>query len=152
MCFFLDDLHSTFQADALFSDLPSAPTASMTSGWAQRRNGTCGPQQTECGQTVAPFHVCCPGGSSCPAQYNVACCQSKDNCTAALVANPHCANPGWDLYDNGGFFCCLAGHTGYATPDNTDGCAEPGYQFKSGEQLLKLVSAGQRKSVPPLDL
>ncbi|KAN0099324.1 hypothetical protein V8E51_013099 [Hyaloscypha variabilis] len=56
--------------------------------------------------------------------------------------NPQCANQSWNLYDNGGYFCCEQGFTGYASTTNSDGCAEPGYAFQSGEVLLPVISSG----------
>ncbi|KAL1964581.1 hypothetical protein VTN77DRAFT_6755 [Rasamsonia byssochlamydoides] len=114
-----------------------------TSGFALRTNGSCLDTETDCGVTVAPFRACCPAGSFCPSQYNVNCCPSAANCTESLLANPTCANETWNLYDNGGYFCCLPGTTGYATPEGSDGCALPGYTFNNNETLLGIVSSGR---------
>ena len=115
----------------------------MASGFALRRNGSCLGTETECGETVSPYHACCPSGSFCPHQYNVACCPTAANCTQTLLPDPQCANADWDLFDNNGYFCCLRGLAGYATPGNTDGCAEAGYRFQDGEQLLRTISTGK---------
>ncbi|SPO04124.1 uncharacterized protein DNG_06807 [Cephalotrichum gorgonifer] len=113
------------------------------SGFALRKNGTCGAAEVDCGRTVAPYRACCPESSFCPTQYNVDCCPSSSNCTAELVREPHCANTTWDLYDNGGYFCCEKGLVGYAATTNSNGCAQPGYAFQDGETVLKLISAGE---------
>lgn len=116
----------------------------MASGFALRRSGSCLATEQECGATVQPYHACCPSGSYCPPpQYNVACCPTAANCTQALLPDPQCANAEWDLFDNGGYFCCLHGLAGYATPGNSDGCAEAGHVFQAGEQLLKTISTGR---------
>lgn len=114
----------------------------MASGFALRRNGACLATETDCGETHFPFHGCCPLGSFCPGQYNIDCCATETNCTEALLPDPQCANAEWDLFTNGGYFCCLHGLAGYARPGNSDGCAEAGYKFKDGEQLLRTISTG----------
>ncbi|KAK5654034.1 hypothetical protein OQA88_7712 [Cercophora sp. LCS_1] len=121
------------------------------SGFALRLNGSsCLSQEVDCGTTVAPYRVCCPAGSFCPAQYNVNCCPSADNCTSSLIESPRCANETWDLYDNGGFFCCLKGLFGYsARLTNSNGCGSEGYILKSGEVRLPLVKAGQVATTSP---
>ncbi|KAL8672238.1 MAG: hypothetical protein Q9168_003285 [Polycauliona sp. 1 TL-2023] len=118
-------------------------TSSSRSGFAIRRNGTCPSNEVDCGATAAPFHACCPRGSSCPQQYNVACCPSAANCTQTLLKEPRCANNRWSLYDNHGYFCCAPGTIGYnASRTFSDGCAAPGAPPR-GAQLLAVVSAGQ---------
>ncbi|KAH7304076.1 hypothetical protein B0I35DRAFT_484748 [Stachybotrys elegans] len=116
-------------------------------GFALRKNGSCEEQEVDCGRTVQPYRACCPELSFCPASYNVDCCPDRSNCTVALLEEPKCANSTWDLYDNGGYFCCLPGLRGYATTQNSNGCAPAGYQFSEGETLLALISAGQDPSV-----
>jgi hypothetical protein len=59
------------------------------------------------------------------------------------VKTPKCANETWDLYDNNGYFCCLQDTTGYSTPEDSDGCASPGYPFAEDETLLSKISAGK---------
>lgn len=112
-------------------------------GFAIRRNGSClSGFEIDCGQTLAPFHGCCPIGFECPPQYNVACCPPTTNCTEALLPEPKCSNSTWDLFDNRGYFCCEHGLPGYDN-QGTDGCASPGYQFEGGEAILSTVQAGQ---------
>lgn len=114
-----------------------------TSGFALRKNGSCLDTEKDCGATVGSFRACCPAGSFCPSQYNVNCCPSSANCTESLVKTPKCANETWDLYDNNGYFCCLQDTTGYSTPEDSDGCASPGYPFAEDETLLSKISAGK---------
>ena len=71
------------------------------------------------------------------------CCPSSKNCTAEIVAKPRCANETWDLFDNGGYFCCERGLIGYATTRNSDGCASPGHTFEEGEEVLPVIRAGK---------
>lgn len=115
----------------------------MLSGFAVRANGSCLSTEVDCGQTMKPYHACCPAGSYCPAQYNVACCPSSANCTETLLQSPSCANTTWNLYDNEGYFCCEPGKIGYASPKSfSDGCADPGVP-PDGAVLLSVVSVGQ---------
>ncbi|KAL2822766.1 hypothetical protein BDW59DRAFT_163578 [Aspergillus cavernicola] len=110
-----------------------------TFGWPAREIGSCLTDlEDDCGVTIEPFHVCCPQGSYCPNAYNVACCPSEANCTEALQASPHCANRTWDLYINGGYFCCQPGSTGYATNMNSNGCGTPG----DDDTPLEIISSG----------
>ncbi|KAL4922370.1 hypothetical protein BDW62DRAFT_52212 [Aspergillus aurantiobrunneus] len=111
-----------------------------TFGWALRVNGSCLDIEEDCGPTLEPYEVCCPGGSYCPHAYNVACCPSESNCTEALQAQPHCANSTWDLYINGGYFCCEHGTTGYATSSGSNGCGSPDYELGPDETKLPIVS------------
>ncbi|KAM7212121.1 hypothetical protein V8F06_012484 [Rhypophila decipiens] len=121
--------------------------AASPSGWALRKNGSCQSQEVDCGQTVAPYRVCCPHASSCPHQYNAACCPTSANCTESLIPSPNCANETWDLYDNDGYFCCLPGFLGYAAKStDSNGCASPGYKLQTGEVLLRLIKAGVSSS------
>ncbi|KAI4227291.1 MAG: hypothetical protein LQ349_006731 [Xanthoria aureola] len=113
------------------------------SGFAARRNGSCSPNEVDCGRTVDPFHACCPALAFCPRQRNINCCPSPANCTATLLQNPTCANSTWSLYDNHGYFCCPPGTIGYnASRTFSDGCADPG-PLPSGARALAVVSAGQ---------
>lgn len=117
---------------------------SIEQGFAIRRNGSClAGLEVDCGQTRAPYHACCPTGFACPHQYNVACCPPGNNCTDALLAapSPVCANGTWDLFDNGGYFCCEHGLPGY-NRDDSNGCAKPGVPLESGVQMLSTVSVG----------
>lgn len=115
-------------------------------GWALRKNGSCLASEIDCGETVAPYRVCCPNGSFCPQAKNVACCPSKEYCTDALNGQPHCANSTWDLYINGGYFCCEQGTIAYAKDGGSNGCGKPGYKLQVGETPLSLISAAQSKS------
>lgn len=115
-------------------------------GWALRKNGSCLASEVDCGETVAPYRVCCPQGSFCPHAENVACCPSKEYCTTALDGQPHCANSTWDLYINGGYFCCEQGTIAYAKDGGSNGCGNPGYKLQAGETSLSIISAAQSKS------
>ncbi|KAI9375187.1 hypothetical protein BJX61DRAFT_495156 [Aspergillus egyptiacus] len=110
-----------------------------TLGWSLRKNGSCLEDlEVDCGETVEPYRVCCPQGSFCPHAYNVACCPSSANCTDALQAKPACANSTWDLYYNGGYFCCEQGKAGYATDVDSNGCGTPG----ESDTPLEIISSG----------
>ncbi|OJI98324.1 hypothetical protein ASPVEDRAFT_79985 [Aspergillus versicolor CBS 583.65] len=111
-------------------------------GWALRVNGSCLDVEEDCGMTIEPYRVCCPGGSYCPHAYNVACCPSGSNCTEALEAKPHCANETWDLYINGGYFCCEHGTIGYATDTDSNGCGDADYELQVGESALPIIQTG----------
>ncbi|KAK6832528.1 hypothetical protein RU639_003865 [Aspergillus parasiticus] len=112
-------------------------------GWALRKNGSCLASEVDCGETVAPYRVCCPGGSFCPHAENVACCPSKAYCTAALNGQPRCANSTWDLYINGNYYCCEQGTIAYAKDGGSNGCGNPGYKLQAGETSLSIISAAQ---------
>ncbi|KAL3473529.1 hypothetical protein BJX99DRAFT_261317 [Aspergillus californicus] len=120
-----------------------------TLGWALRHNGSCLQQEEYCGATRNPYRACCPGGSYCPRAYNVACCPSSLNCTEALQARPVCANQTWDLYYNGGYFCCEQGTRGYATSFNSNGCGEQGYELVDSETLLSIIVTGTTSTPTP---
>jgi hypothetical protein len=115
-------------------------------GFAIRRNGTCiSGHETDCGVTEPPFRGCCPLGFECPTQYNIACCPSGQNCTESLLSAPEqkCANSTWDLYDNGGYFCCEHGLEGFnETTTFSNVCAEPEASL-SGVVPLPIISTGQ---------
>ncbi|KNG88406.1 hypothetical protein ANOM_004316 [Aspergillus nomiae NRRL 13137] len=114
----------------------------MTSGFAVRKNGSCLRTETDCGETVGGFRGCCPGGTFCPIAYNIDCCPSGENCTESLVKEPRCANATWDLYDNGGYFCCPHDTIGFALAGQTDGCAGTGYSFGERDTRLEVISSG----------
>ncbi|KAI1468279.1 uncharacterized protein F4812DRAFT_426147 [Daldinia caldariorum] len=113
---------------------------SMTdySGWAIRRNGSC-VGEVDCGQTRAPYHACCPSSTECPSQYNVACCPFGQNCTAAAVETPRCANGSWAMFDNAGYFCCEKGYIGY-NYYGSDGCSKSGAVLPDGALPLAEIS------------
>lgn len=122
---------------------------SPTEGWAIRRNGTCvNGLEVDCGQTLAPFHGCCPTGLQCPRAFNLACCNPGQNCTESLLAAPQpvCANATWDLFDNGGFFCCESGYRAY-NRRSTNVCAKPGVSVSAGDIPLTLIRSGIGKLV-----
>ncbi|KAI1204069.1 uncharacterized protein F4807DRAFT_449062 [Annulohypoxylon truncatum] len=112
------------------------------SGWAIRRNGSCLlTQEVDCGMTVAPFHACCPSSTECPTQYSIACCQSGNNCTEAIVESPRCANSSWIMYDNEGYFCCDPGYVGYNL-NFTDGCSRSDTSIPDDALPLAQVDQG----------
>jgi hypothetical protein len=76
------------------------------------------------------------------ANHDYQCCPTSTNCTESLLKKPSCANETWDLYNNGGYFCCERGFTGYSA-EESDGCAEPGYALKAGQVSLPILSTGQ---------
>ncbi|KAI1478615.1 hypothetical protein F4774DRAFT_384528 [Daldinia eschscholtzii] len=114
------------------------------SGWAIRRNGSC-VGEVDCGPTRAPFHACCPSSTVCPSQYNVACCPFGQNCTAAAVETPRCANSSWAMFDNAGFFCCERGYIGYNF-GGTDGCSKSGAVLPDGALPLAEISQASLSS------
>jgi hypothetical protein len=117
---------------------------STTPGFAIRRNNTCyADVEVDCGVTRAPFHGCCPRGLVCPSQYNIACCPLGNNCTETLVAAPKpvCANATWDLYDNGGYFCCEHGLNALNRA-GSNVCASPGAVLQQGDETLGVVRIG----------
>lgn len=59
-----------------------------------------------------------------------------------IVQTPRCSNSSWDLFDNGGYFCCEHGLSAYNN-QGTNICADPG---NSGPGiLLELIKAGESK-------
>lgn len=116
--------------------------AKMTTGFAVRKNGSCLRTESDCGETVGGFRGCCPGGTFCPHAYNIDCCPAGKNCTESLVQEPRCANATWDLYDNGGYFCCPHDTIGFALAGQFDGCAGTGYSFGDQDTRLKVISSG----------
>ena len=114
----------------------------MTTGFAVRKNGSCLRTESDCGETVGGFRGCCPGGTFCPHAYNIDCCPAGKNCTESLVQEPRCANATWDLYDNGGYFCCPHDTIGFALAGQFDGCAGTGYSFGDQDTRLKVISSG----------
>jgi len=65
VCVFLNSFRVLILLELFFSMSVS------TSGFALRINGTCPSNDVDCGVTIEPYHVCCPGNSFCPSQYNV---------------------------------------------------------------------------------
>lgn len=116
---------------------------SIEEGFAIRRNGTClAGIETICGATSNGMVGCCPNGLSCPEAYNIDCCPNGKNCTMTIVQTPRCSNSSWDLFDNGGYFCCEHGLAAYNNR-GTNICASPG-SSPSGV-LLALIKAGESK-------
>ncbi len=120
----------------------------VAQGWAIRRNGSClAGVEVDCGGTVESWRGCCPTGYACPTQYNIACCSPGQNCTSSIsspqLQQQRCANATWDLFNNGGAFCCEHGLAGYAR-SNTDGCAPPGMQFQEGDTILSTIRLGSQ--------
>ncbi|KAI0466445.1 hypothetical protein F4859DRAFT_519098 [Xylaria cf. heliscus] len=109
---------------------------SVAPGWAIRRNSSClVTQEVDCGETANGFRGCCPSSTTCPHQYNLACCEANTNCTTALVETPSCANSSWIMFDNNGYFCCEDGQVGYNL-GNTDGCSRSGKALVANAQPL----------------
>jgi hypothetical protein len=130
----------------------SSPLSSLiTPGFAIRRKTCPRGLEVDCGATgFDGFHACCPSSLTCPGtQYNVVCCpDGATDCsedTLAKAAVPSCANATWDMFDNGGFFCCEHGLPGY-NKSNTNGCATPNVALPAGVVLLKTVRVGVGKS------
>jgi hypothetical protein len=115
---------------------------SIEQGFAIRRNGTClAGIEIPCGATGFNGMVgCCPNGLACPQAYNIDCCPSGKNCTMTIVQTPRCSNSSWDLFDNGGYFCCEHGLAAYNNL-GTNICASPG-SSPTGI-LLELIKAGE---------
>lgn len=125
-------------------------------GFAIRRNGTCHSSigEVDCGPTWDNFHACCPGGAYCsstrdPTYYNAECCDAPGvNCTQTILdQGSYCANQSWNMFDNGGFFCCEAPTQGF-TNGPFDGCADPSSTaLSSGETFVPLHGqVAKRKS------
>ncbi|KAH7092563.1 hypothetical protein FB567DRAFT_240551 [Paraphoma chrysanthemicola] len=113
-------------------------------GFAIRRNGSClADVEIPCGTTKDPFVGCCPNGLICPPdQYNLDCCPPGSDCADIYISPPKaiCANATWDLYNNGGYFCCEKGLQGY-NRNNTNGCSRAG-EAPRGVQMLSLLRPG----------
>ena len=119
----------------------------MASGFALRI-ATCFAGTTNC-HDLSDFRyaACCPADTRCLTQVNatVNCCPTADNCTAANLARPQCANRTWNLYDGprDRYFCCDPRDRGYALADGKRaGCAKPTDGFDVGEHLLTIVPTG----------
>jgi hypothetical protein len=119
-------------------------------GFAIRRKSCPKGLEVDCGFTGTDgFHACCPSGYTCPGpQYNVVCClPGADGCTdesLAAAPKPACANATWDMFDNGGFFCCEHGLPGY-NKSNMNGCASPKESISGAIQFLSTVRVGVGK-------
>lgn len=119
-------------------------------GFAIRRKGIClSGIEVDCGSTgIEGFHACCPSSFVCnPKESNRICCPpGASDCTqTSLSAKPLCANATWDMFDNGGFFCCESGSPGYNV-SNMNGCIKPGQAISVGPILpLAIVRTGVGK-------
>lgn len=122
-------------------------------GFAIRRNGSCLQEENYCVRawnltlTSEDFYRCCPGGETyCSAEHPGLCCPDKADCKR-LISNPaHCANETWNLYENdedGGYFCCEQGTTGFIRKNVGVGCAKKGDLSVSNTELLVAVSSGK---------
>lgn len=120
-------------------------------GFAIRREQTClSGLEVDCGATGRDgFHACCPSSLICPGpQYNAICCPAGDeSCTEKALAEkaePPCANATWDMFDNGGYFCCDPNVQGY-NRSNTNWCGRPSQVSLTANvavQTLSLVREG----------
>lgn len=121
-------------------------------GFAIRRMSRClGGLEVDCGSTgFDGFHACCPSSLICPGpQYNAICCPAGDSsCTEKTLAakiDPPCANATWDLFDNGGYYCCDPGLQAF-NRSNTNWCGRPsGVSSTVVVNELSLLRAGVGK-------
>ncbi|PWY78334.1 hypothetical protein BO70DRAFT_363216 [Aspergillus heteromorphus CBS 117.55] len=94
-------------------------------GYALRRNGSCLTTENDCGQTWAPFHICCPNGTTYDSSNGSKCCPSTADCTSDVNEPPHCANSTAVLYLENAYFCCPEGTDAFAwTTYGYVGCTE----------------------------
>lgn len=116
------------------------------SGWAIRRADSClSIGEVDCGATAAPFHACCPTGTTCPSQYNAACYPpGAANYTDVFVDAPRCADPSWTMFDNGGYFCCDSDEVGWnQSRSYSNGCSPSGEELPDGALPLAVVQQEQ---------
>ncbi|KAJ6137526.1 hypothetical protein N7471_004012 [Penicillium samsonianum] len=126
------------------SDLLSSPY-----GLSVRRNGSCLVTEVNCGETWAPFHACCPGGTKCPAgQTNVKCCPSDADCSE-LIDDTHCANSTANVYKANDFFCCAAGEQAFQKKNSFVGCTDDTSTLDSSLSLLKIRYHGSTSTALP---
>jgi hypothetical protein len=121
--------------------------SSSITGYAVRRNNTCGAGEQSCANTWGTMHSCCPDGSYCydsnTGIANMICCPSGLNCTSVLQSNPSCAKPNWDLYSYDGLFCCEQEDYGFYVEGAVwVGCASQSYAG-ANDQLLSVVQSGE---------
>lgn len=112
-------------------------------GFAIRRERQCLPGfEIDCGSTgVDGFRGCCPTSLVCDtkARNRYCCPPDDDSCTeSALAAKPEppCANATWDLFENGGYYCCEHGVQAYNRSD-TNWCGKPS---RSGAATMAVVT------------
>ena len=55
-----------------------------------------------------------------------------------MASGPRCADPTYNLCDNGGYFCCLPGKLCYSN-GNTDGCADADHKLSAGQYFLQTI-------------
>lgn len=121
--------------------------SSSITGYAVRRNNTCGAGESSCANTWGSMHSCCPDGSYCydsnTGIANMICCPSGLNCTSVLQSNPSCAIPNWNLYSYDGLFCCDQGDYGFYVEGAVwVGCASQNYDG-TNDQLASFVQSGE---------
>jgi hypothetical protein len=127
--------------------MSTSPSSLIQPGFAVRRKECPKGLEVDCGATGNDgFHACCPSSFTCPGpQYNVVCCPpSAQGCSKNALAQaeqPRCANGTWDMFDNGGLFCCEHGLPGY-NKSNTNGCATPNVALPAGVVLLQTLREG----------
>ncbi|KFY74868.1 hypothetical protein V499_05136, partial [Pseudogymnoascus sp. VKM F-103] len=126
------------------ADLLFGRATTVRNGYAARETTTCRLGEQDCGQTVKPYHACCPGNTECVSPgYNAYCCEPDKDCKKQLTNLPQCANPEHDMYDFGGFFCCEQGRKGYGnTGTDGDGCAAPDYVLQEKDEWLTIAVPG----------
>ncbi|KFY20290.1 hypothetical protein V493_07704, partial [Pseudogymnoascus sp. VKM F-4281 (FW-2241)] len=113
------------------ADLLGGRAEPIRMGYAAREPAECRVEEKDCGETVKPFHACCPKNTVCT---------SPDY-------NAHCANPEHDLYEHDGWFCCEQERKGYANKiSNGDGCGREDYELKAGDEWLTIAISGKRTS------
>ncbi|KAH7390859.1 hypothetical protein DE146DRAFT_679943 [Phaeosphaeria sp. MPI-PUGE-AT-0046c] len=100
-------------------------------GFAIRRLTSClSGLEVDCGSTgIDGFRGCCPSSLICdPKAPNRICCPpGDDSCTESALAaksQPPCANGTWDLFNNGGYYCCEHGVQAYDR-GGTNWCGKP---------------------------
>ncbi|KFY06431.1 hypothetical protein V491_08633, partial [Pseudogymnoascus sp. VKM F-3775] len=126
-------------------DLLSGRADTIRIGYAAREKIACRLGEQDCGQTVSPYHACCPGNTQCFSPgYNARCCEPDEDCKEELTKLAKCANPEHDMYDNEGFFCCEQGKKGYANhKTNGDGCGDQDYKLGDYEEFLTIEVSGR---------
>ncbi|KAJ8117691.1 hypothetical protein OPT61_g1159 [Boeremia exigua] len=121
--------------------IPPRTTMSIDQGFAIRRNGSCiSGIEVGCGGTANGMVGCCPSEYQCPQAYNLDCCPVGKNCTMEIIEAPRCSNSSWDLYDNGGYFCCEHGLPAYNNR-STNVCGTPA--SIRGLVALDLIQSGE---------
>ncbi|OBT43121.1 hypothetical protein VE00_07676 [Pseudogymnoascus sp. WSF 3629] len=127
------------------ADLLFGRATTVRNGYAARETIACRLGEQDCGQTVKPYHACCPGNTECVSpKLNAYCCEPNTDCKPQLTRLPQCANPEHDMYDFDGFFCCEQGRKGYGNTDTDgDGCGAPDYELQKFEKWLTISVSGK---------